>query len=324
MIRLPYKERVMSMMELLEGLFSVGFSIISVFFVIILALVAFATAWLKGRNAYFWSIVTLFQPWVIIILFLLPRKLPKFRSYLKDKPEFQDKNPVIASIMALSAIVAKADGHVSKEEVKLVQTFITNTFRISNNDLASYQSAFDYGKDHPDEYQEFVRVIKIYHNNRNFVLSLSYLFLMIGIQGKTLSDMEESSIKRIILELGLTEYEYNSIKLYITNGGHKRAGFNSQGPFGGQRSYQGGAYGSGNPYNQASREDLVEKYTKVLGIDKNADMTEIKKAYRTLAKEYHPDKLASESMPKDYEEYAHQRILEINEAYEYLKDAKAS
>ena len=313
------------MMEVLNGLFSIGFSIISVIFYMILGVVAALTAWFKGRNPYFWGVLTLFLPWVIIILFLLPRKLPKFRSYLKDKPEFQGKNPVISSIMALSAIVAKADGHVSKDEVLLIQKFITNTFRISNSELASYQGAFDYGKDHEEEYQEFVRVIKIYHNNRNFVLSLSYLFLMIGIQDKSLSDVEENSVKKIILELGLTEYEYNSIKIYITNGGYQRAGFNSQGPFAGQRSYQGsGAYGSGNPFGQGSHEDQVEKYTKVLGVDKNADMVEIKKAYRKLAKEYHPDKLASESMPKDYEEYANQRILEINEAYGYLKEAKAS
>lgn len=313
------------MMELLEGLFSVGFSIVSIIFYMFLGMVAAVTAWFKGRNAYFWGFITLFVPWVIIILFMLPRKLPRFSSYLKDKPEFQGKNPVIASIMALSAIIAKADGHVSKEEVKLIQKFITNTFRISNTELASYQSAFDYGKNHEDEYQEFVKVIKIYQNNRAFVLSLSYLFLMIGVQDSSLTDAEEISIKKIILELGLTEYEYNSIKIYITNGGQQRAGFGSQGPFGGQRAYQGGgAYGSGNPFNQTSHVDLVEKYTKVLGVDKDADMSEIKKAYRKLAKEYHPDKLASESMPKDYEEYANQRIIEINEAYEYLKDAKAS
>lgn len=312
-------------MELIEGLFSVGVSIIGIMFTMLLGLVAAVTAWVKGRNTYFWGIITLFVPWVIIILFLLPRKLPKLRSYLKDKPEFQGKNPVIASIMALSAIVAKADGHVSKDEVKLIQKFITSTFRISSSELATYQSAFDYGKEHEDEYQEFVRVIKIYHNNRAFVLSLSYLLLMIGRQDSSMTDNEESSIKKIILELGLTEYEYNSIKIYITNGGHQRAGtgFNNQG-FGGQRAYQGGSSYGGNPFNQNSREDLVDKYTKVLGVNKNADMSEIKKAYRTLAKEYHPDKLASESMPEDYEAYANQRIIEINQAYEYLKEFKAS
>jgi len=54
-------------------------------------------------------------------------------------------------------------------------------------------------------------------------------------------------------------------------------------------------------------------YYKVLGIDKTASADDIKKAYRKLARKYHPD-----VNPNDNE--AKQRFQEINEANEVLSD----
>ncbi len=54
-------------------------------------------------------------------------------------------------------------------------------------------------------------------------------------------------------------------------------------------------------------------YYKVLGVDKNADENEIKKTYRRLARQYHPDVNPGNKQ-------AEARFKEINEAYEVLGD----
>ena len=54
-------------------------------------------------------------------------------------------------------------------------------------------------------------------------------------------------------------------------------------------------------------------YYDVLGVQKNASDAEIKKAFRNLAKENHPDSNRGD-------EGAETRFKEINEAYENLKD----
>ena len=61
---------------------------------------------------------------------------------------------------------------------------------------------------------------------------------------------------------------------------------------------------------------MAEKrdYYEVLGVDKGADEASIKKAYRSLAKKYHPD------MNPDNKE-AEVKFKEVNEAYDVLSDA---
>ena len=62
---------------------------------------------------------------------------------------------------------------------------------------------------------------------------------------------------------------------------------------------------------------MAEKrdYYEVLGIDRNASASEIKKAYRKLAKKYHPD-----TNPGDKE--AEAKFKEVTEAYEILSDSE--
>jgi len=56
-------------------------------------------------------------------------------------------------------------------------------------------------------------------------------------------------------------------------------------------------------------------YYKSLGVDRKASDDEIRKAYRKLAKQYHPDYNPNDKQAED-------RFKEINEAYEVLSDAK--
>ena len=56
-------------------------------------------------------------------------------------------------------------------------------------------------------------------------------------------------------------------------------------------------------------------YYKILGVDRKASDDEIRKAYRKLAKKYHPDYNPNDKQAED-------RFKEINEAYEVLSDSK--
>lgn len=79
-------------------------------------------------------------------------------------------------------------------------------------------------------------------------------------------------------------------------------GFPGGNPFGGSR-------GGGGPQSAADVD--TTKLYEVLGVSKDADEKEIKKAYRKLAVKHHPDKGGDEHLFK-----------EINAAYEILSDSK--
>ena len=63
-----------------------------------------------------------------------------------------------------------------------------------------------------------------------------------------------------------------------------------------------------------SKRDFYE----TLGVERTASDDDLKKAYRKLARQYHPDLQNGEQQKKQSEE----KFKEINEAYEHLSDSE--
>jgi DnaJ like chaperone protein len=68
----------------------------------------------------------------------------------------------------------------------------------------------------------------------------------------------------------------------------------------------------------------LEKYYAVLGLDSKAADDEVKKAYRTLVNEYHPDKIASKGLPEEFTRFANEKFREIQEAYEKIRSERGA
>lgn len=65
----------------------------------------------------------------------------------------------------------------------------------------------------------------------------------------------------------------------------------------------------------ALKQSKTKDYYKILGVKRGADESEIKKAYRKLALEWHPDRV-----PEDQKAEAQRRFQDIGEANEVLTD----
>ena len=78
-----------------------------------------------------------------------------------------------------------------------------------------------------------------------------------------------------------------------------------------QRRGAGGAHKGRNNRNMAGKRD----YYEVLGIGRTAQHEEVRKAYRKLAMQYHPDRNPDDKV-------AEERFKELSEAYEVLSDAE--
>lgn len=304
----------MFIINLISSILGFGLNVILGLFKLIAVAMIAGIAFFKGYNPWIFAIIAFIMPWPLTFLsvFLigtLPRKIQKFPSHIRHHSAFEGKNPIIASIMTLSAMIAKADGNVTKEEVRYIREFIIKTFGISASELNNYADCFEYGKNHPEEYTIFTNVISQYYKTRgDIIFALAFMFIGIAYQEGGNLEAKEIQTKKIILALGISDYHYQQFRAaYMAQ---------SQG-----YSYEYNQYNQ-RPFGQPSQEDLVKKYSEVLGVSEDANLAEIKKAYRKLAKEYHPDKLAADSVPPEYIEFANQKMIEINEAYEYLEKVK--
>jgi len=73
-----------------------------------------------------------------------------------------------------------------------------------------------------------------------------------------------------------------------------------------------------SPDNQISLEQAYE----VLNVSANSSSAAVKKAYYAKAADFHPDKLKSKDLPKEFIEFANSELAKINLAYEKIRSAK--
>ena len=67
----------------------------------------------------------------------------------------------------------------------------------------------------------------------------------------------------------------------------------------------------------------VKDYYTLLKIEPNADLATIKKAYRKLMSQHHPDKLMAQGVPAEMLELAKRRTQDIQAAYELIKQRRS-
>ncbi len=182
------------------------------------------------------------------------------------------------AVFAMLGKIAKADGRVCEMEIAAVRAFMRDQLRL---DPAAQQFAvgiFNEAKDNDTPFEEYAR-----HFGRVFAREASLrtmfyqaLFSVAMVDG-VLHPAEEALLRAAPVHLGLHADIFDTVRRQF---GH----------------------------------DLAHHYA-VLGLDRDADLAEVKKAYRKLAAEYHPDKVVSKGLPEDFTRFAEQKFKEINEAY---------
>lgn len=203
----------------------------------------------------------------------------------------------LGTVFILMGKIAKADGRVSEEEIAYVEQMfkklgMSTEHRQQAIALFKKGSAADF--DIRPTLNEFMAVCG--HTNSLKQMLLVYLIVMAFADGY-LDPAEESLLKEIAQHLGYSQDVFQHILAMITSQSH----------------FAGG---------QTSTASSLEGAYKALGVSKESSDHEVKRAYRKLMSQYHPDKLMGQGMPEDMIAVATAQAQEVQIAYDLIKKSR--
>ena len=227
-----------------------------------------------------------------------------FRPYRPGERE-EVQEALFSAVFSIMGHLAKADGRVSEQESGQAEA-IMSRMQLNDEQRRRAQEAFRQGKD--DDFPldrtvaEFRQRIR---RRRHLVVVFLELLLQTALADGELHAEEERILFRVAAGLGVPESQFRQILNMVL----------AQARFGGAGA--AGAGGAAGP----SRPSLGEAY-QVLGVKEAASDQEVKKAYRRLMSEHHPDKLAARGVPEEMIRVATEKTAEISKAYDMIKEAR--
>jgi len=201
--------------------------------------------------------------------------------------------------------VAKAKGQVTSHEIAFASAYM-NKLGLSSELRQQAQDAFREGKSSNFPLKDrLVKFKRLMGNRHDLLLMFLEIQIQVAFSDGELDDAERSVLHTIAKFLGYSKGELDNLLEMIIAG----ANFHQQGGNGYRQQ------GAGNA--PASGQQLVNAY-KVLGVDKNTPMPVIKKAYKKLMSQHHPDKLIAKGLPPEMMEIAKQKTQDIQAAYDMI------
>lgn len=208
--------------------------------------------------------------------------------------------------------IAKADGRVSPEEISLANR-IMDQMSISGEMRTTVINLFEQGKSADFPLDD---VLAQFYQECHRRTDLIRMFLEIQIQEAladgSMDNKEEKLLLHICGQLRVSHFDYERLKMRVQ----------AQQRFYGQnyQYQQGQQYQRQQPYHHepSSLQDAYE----VLGLTSSASDDEVKKAYRRLMSQNHPDKLVAKGLPEEMMKLAKEKTQKITKAYETVQQAR--
>ncbi len=193
--------------------------------------------------------------------------------------------------------LAKADGRVSESEIATAQ-FIMQQMQLTPEQKKQAIELFNKGKSPEFELEPVLAQFKQEcGRRRNLRQMFIEILLAMAMADGQLQAVEKDILLNISHTLGFSRFALERLIAMIQA----------------QQHYQQ-ASGNGQPAYRS-----IEDAYKVLGVDEKASNGEIKKAYRKLMSEHHPDKLVARGLPEEMLKLATEKTQEIKAAYEQIK-----
>lgn len=180
-------------------------------------------------------------------------------------------------LLALASVVIKADGKVDQSELDYVRRYFVQAYGKERANT-TFRLFNDQIKKSGVSAVNLAQELKAYLRYESRLQVLHFLFSVAKADG-LVSESEVKQLEIIARAFGLNLNDFNSIKAMFF--------------------------------------DQPDRAYEILEVPKTATDAEIKKAYRTMVKKYHPDKL--QDMDEAYRKGAEEKFRAVQEAYERIQ-----
>ncbi len=194
------------------------------------------------------------------------------------------------AVFSMLGKLAKADGVVSREEIRAVDRFMREDLELEGEGLEFARNVFREAKDSAQPFQAYARQFAAEFSDETEILTHCLRILLdVALSDGRLDPREDRLLREAAVIFGLGEAQYEHMK-------------------GGE---------TGAPPTSSSGSELEQAY-RLLGVEPSAPDAQVKRAYRVKAKQYHPDVIASKGLPPEFLELANRKFQELQEAYERI------
>ena len=204
-----------------------------------------------------------------------------------------------STTFAVMGYIAKADGHVSASEIKLAEQVMTR-MQLDAEMRETARKLFAEGKKDDFQLDEVIgQFRKECHRRQTLIQMFMEIQIQAALADGSLDAAENAVLERICQILRFPLATYRQLVQMLQAG---------------QSYHQGSAATASGP-------SLSDAYI-VLGMKETNTDAEIKKAYRRLMSQHHPDKLVSKGLPEEMIKLATEKTQDIRKAYEVVKAAR--
>jgi DnaJ like chaperone protein len=206
--------------------------------------------------------------------------------------------------------VAKSDGRVSEQDIAAARRIFCQ-FNLGEADTRAAMECFTQGKDSGfDAFAALTELQRVCRGRGDLLRMFLEIQMRAALMGDGMHGTTRAMLVRMAqaLEIGVIEFAHLETVLrlqgYGAANGHGTAG---RGPPPGATA--------------AGRDALAGAY-EVLDVPKTASDAEVKRAYRRLMSQNHPDKLVARGLPESMLEVAKQKTQAIQAAYELIQESR--
>ncbi|MCP4670954.1 MAG: DnaJ domain-containing protein [Desulfobacula sp.] len=183
---------------------------------------------------------------------------------------------------SMLAKICKVDGKVTDKEINAVNKFMQQDLQLDLNSQQTAQNIFRQAVNSSESFDAFaMQFYSVFRTQPNIIELMIDVLLRVSSADGSISNEEEHMLLSAIRIFNYSNNDFERLKSRYVK--------------------------------------TTNKYYSILKCDENSTNEEIKKQYRKLVNEYHPDKIESKGLPEEFIKFANTKFKEIQEAYDNIK-----